>query len=201
MNMKHIIKLLFATAFAIFFLSSFAFLTGNIKYNDQDKKVKRVKIVASKDGIQQKIDTVFTDIDVGIIEEKLDSILEDMEIHLGKIEGNIFFSEDDTSYLNKLEKMEHSLSGLDSMKIKLQCVIDSLGEKVYILQGPFGHNHCMKIPPIPPLPPKGYFKGKYDRYAFDPDDKDIISYDRKELSKGREKIIIIRNKKEAENEN
>jgi hypothetical protein len=49
------------------------------------------------------------------------------------------------------------------------------------------------MPKLPPMPPKVMMHGfHFDRYSFDSGDKNIISYQRKKLSNGREKISIIR---------
>ena len=49
------------------------------------------------------------------------------------------------------------------------------------------------LPKLPPLPPQHMMHGfHFDRYSFDAHDANVISYQRKKLSKGREKITIIR---------
>lgn len=49
------------------------------------------------------------------------------------------------------------------------------------------------MPKLPPMPPKVMMHGfHFDRYSFDSGDKNVISYQRKKLSNGREKITIIR---------
>lgn len=195
--MKNRIQFLLTSIIAIMLFSSFTFSPGNFTFKDNDQKKKKVHIVINKDGIKYLIDTTITGFDHDIIEEKIDSIIESMDIHLGKIgemEDMINF---DTLQLKELKKMEHSLAKLDSMKFHIHCFADSHGKDVFIFNDSM-FSHAIKIPDLPPLPPMPKIKilrGTCDRYEFDPDDDDIISYDKKELSDGREKIVIIRKKK------
>ena len=57
-------------------------------------------------------------------------------------------------------------------------------------------------PPPPPLPPfmmNGHFGN--DPFAFDTNDENIISYEKKDIGKGLERITIVRKKKNENKEN
>jgi len=63
------------------------------------------------------------------------------------------------------------------------------------------------MPPMPPMPPRPprppfIFEGQFnaDQFAVDSKDESIISYEKKDIGKGLEKITIIR-KKRPENKN
>ena len=64
----------------------------------------------------------------------------------------------------------------------------------------FDSDGDMMVPPPPPLPPmhpfhvNGFKMTRSDPFAMDPDDKDIITYDKKDIGKGLEKITIVRKK-------
>ncbi len=78
------------------------------------------------------------------------------------------------------------------------------GEKKVVMIGngngmaTFDSDGDMMPPPPPPPPPPFHMNGfrmtRGDAFAMDPDNKDIISYDKKDIGKGLEKITIVRKK-------
>ena len=60
------------------------------------------------------------------------------------------------------------------------------------------------IPPPPPMPPHGSFmfhRMATDPYAFDTKDESVVSYEKKDIGDGLEKITIIRKKHVDHQEN
>ena len=61
-------------------------------------------------------------------------------------------------------------------------------------------NHFPPMPPMPPIPPMPPMEMNHSRGMINLNDPNVISYKKKDISGGREKIEIIRNKSD-ENEN
>jgi hypothetical protein len=160
--MKNRLKTLSAAVVSLILLSSFTFSPGDIRFADDNTKKEKVTAVINRDSVEHI--TEKHDIDFDTIEERIDSILESMDIQIDNIGKTIVIAINDSTHLLKFDEMETSLAKLPP------------------------------LPPMPPLPTCIKIK-KRDRYSFDPDDEDIISYDKKDLSNGREKIVIIRKKK------
>lgn len=175
--------------------------------NTSQEKVQRVKVTVNKDGKETKIDTTFNLSDEKAISVKVDSILNKLGIEgggMGKSKVMIHRTGRDMNWNNpngeKLpaeEQFEIMIQNGDSGKAphaKKIFHIRRNGDLVSI--GSSDGDHLMPPPPIPPHAPMIFhhrFSG--DPFAFDPKDESIISYDKKDIGKGLEKITIIRKKK------
>lgn len=69
-------------------------------------------------------------------------------------------------------------------------------DRVIYLNGP-DMNHFPPMPPMPPMPHMKMMKGQHAGRIIDLNDPNIISYKKKSMKGGREKIEIIRNKPEG----
>ncbi len=157
-----------------------------------------------------KIDTTFDFQDKKVIQMKVDSILKKLEVTNGKSgEPNIVILKGGKN-MHSITKSGSNLPGEEHFQI-------------FVSNGDTGDVKCEKkviriahggnltafdsdgelIPPPPPVPPfhmKSFKLSGGDPFAMDPDDKDIISYDKKDIGKGLEKITIIRKKQSSKSE-
>lgn len=195
----------------LFTFSSFTFgLVDNAALVDDapQKKVQRVKIVVNKDGKETKIDTTFNLIDEKMITHKVDSMLKQIDIKgiVSRGSGVVIHRGGKAMYLNhpKIanrmgeEQYDIFIQNGDSGKMTQKKKIIRIGEGENF---PFGDKDGdVLMPPPPPPPPMPPFPVEFhqrfsgDPFAFDPDDAAIISYDKKDIGKGLEKITIIRKK-------
>ena len=177
--------------------------------NVPQKKVQRVKVMVNKDGKETTIDTTFNLPDEKAIQHKIDSMLSKMDIKgMGLDKSNIVihrkgngvqFNSKDGKNLRGDQQFDITILGGDSGKTKLERKIIRIGKDggVYSLTGPGGDH--MVPPPPPPVP--GHARVIYhqrfggDPFAFDAKDESVVSYDKKDIGKGLEKITIIRKKK------
>ena len=156
-----------------FTATSFSFgPAGNVALadNSPQKKVQRVKVMINKDGKTTSIDTTFNLADDKAVQVKVDSILKKVQI-VGSGDG---------------KAVVHMHNG----KMEFAGDID-----------PNGMVPPPSPPPVPPLPNNShsYFQFGADPFSFDTKDASIISYEKKDIGKGLEKITIIR-KKRTEND-
>jgi hypothetical protein len=175
--------------------------------DEPQKKEQRVKVIVNQDGKEIKIDTTFNFADEKAIQAKVDSILKLHGIEDGKGNGkNIVIMKS-----GKHMTMHHSGGNMpgneefqvfiqegDSGKVKGKKIVRIQKEGDLLLVDADGD----MIPPPPPVPPVPPFHMKNftfhsDPFAMDPNDDDIITYDRKDIGKGLEKIIIVRKKRDA----
>ncbi len=177
--------------------------------NGEQKKEQHVKVMVSQNGKVTKIDTTFNFSDEKIIKFKVDSMLKKLDIsdsesddnkviiirkgknmHMSQHEGaNMPGGEPNNVYYIKSDG-----GGMKGEKKFVQ--IDD--EKQVVM---FDHNGEM-IPPPPPMPGvhvRSFKMQDGDPFAMDPNNKDIITYEKKDIGKGLEKITIVR-KKQPENE-
>ena len=169
------------------------------------KKQQRIKVVMNKNGKEMKMDTAFNFIDHKMIRDKVDSIMVKLKMegidtddstcmfrHGGK---RMHWSHLDGKNFPNEEQFEMFIEDGDTGKVKH-------GKKIVHLN--FGENgrgfgpDCDMIPPPPPpMPPfhvRAFGMDQGDPFAMDPKDPDIVSYDKKDIGKGLEKITIIRKK-------
>jgi len=170
------------------------------------KRVQRVKVVMKQDGKEVKIDTTFNFADEKVIQMKIDSMLERQGIkgdrpgdpHVVIMRGG-----------NKMRLNHHAGSnfpGEEQFEVFCQSG-DTTGmkcEKKIICVGKGSHaaafdadGDMIPPPPPPPVPPfllRSFKINGGDPFAMDPNDRDIISYDKKDIGKGLEKITIVRKK-------
>jgi hypothetical protein len=179
--------------------------TATTPKSEQKKEQQHVKVMVSKNGQVTKIDTTFNFADEKVIKLKVDSILKKLEVVDGKSDdANVVIIRKD----GKTHRMSHSeangsgeqkfnvfyQSG-DSGKMKKEMRVISIGDGGDFAA--FGPDGNMMPPPPPPPPPyhvRGYRINGGDPFAMDPNNKDIISYDKKDIGKGLEKITIVRKK-------
>ena len=201
-----------------FVVSSFSFRpVDDVALADSgpQKKVQRVKVLINKDGKMTSIDTTFNLADDKAVQVKVDSILKKAEI-VGNVDGKSVFHMHKGGKVVKLSTTTgNNSSGSQQFDVFVQSG-DSTGkdhEKRFIYFGDNGKmelsgiaepNDMIPPPPPPPLPtfPKsnsGYFQPGVDPFSFDTKDASIISYEKKDIGKGLEKITIIR-KKRSEND-
>ena len=79
-----------------------------------------------------------------------------------------------------------------------------MGENGNIISlGDTEDNEFLAPPPPPPPPPPFMMNGHFgnDPFTFDTNDENIISYEKKDIGKGLERITIIRKKKDENKEN
>jgi len=198
------------------FLSATLLSFGQVEKTTSDqksanKKVQRVMVVMNKNGKETKIDTTFNFQDKNVIQMKVDSILKKLEITDAKSgEPNIVILRGGKN-MHAIAKSGSNLPGEEHFQI-------------YVSDGDTGKVKCEKkiirithggsisgidsdgdlIPPPPPVPPfhmKSFKLSGGDPFAMDPDNKDIITYDKKDIGKGLEKITIVRKKQTTSSEN
>jgi len=170
----------------------------------QQKKEQHVKVMVSQNGKTIKIDTTFNLPDEKLIQFKVDSILK----KYGK--GGMAAGDEKVIILRGGNHMTMSqggknFSGADQISVFYNS--DDSGkvkhERKVIRMERNGNSIVMHDmdgdmiefpPPVPPVHVRGFRVFGGDPFAFNPDDKDIISYDKKDLGKGLEKITIVRKK-------
>jgi hypothetical protein len=153
----------------------------------QQKKEQHVKVVVNENGKTIKIDTTFNLPDEKLIQFKVDSILK----KYGK--GGMATGDEKVIILRGGNHMTMSqggknFSGADQISVFYNS--DDSGKVKH-------ERKVIMFPPPPPVPPvnvRGFRVFGGDPFAFNPEDKDIISYDKKDLGKGLEKITIVRKK-------
>jgi len=196
-----------ALAGLLFTATSFTFspyLDAPLVVDPPQKKVQRVKVIVSKDGKETKIDTVFNLPDEKMISFKVDSMLRKLDVQGGGPgnanvvihRGGKQMQWSDKNGKNFPGREEFDIliqsgdSGMAKHRKRIIHIDDGAGFSSF--GGPEGDD---LIPPPPPLPPfmiHRQFGG--DPFAFDAKDPSIISYDKKDIGKGLEKITIIRKK-------
>ena len=194
-----------------FTASSFSFgPAGNVALadNSPQKKVQRVKVMVNKDGKTTSIDTTFNLADERMVSAKVDSVLreldidefgpgmEDVVIHKGgkrmkctvtgdvKTHGDerfdIFIQHDDSAKTGEAGKV------IRIKEFRNRLNMDGSGTDNF-------------LPPPPPMPPHTLIMHKQhglDPYAFDTKDESVVSYEKKDIGDGLEKITIVRKKRE-----
>jgi hypothetical protein len=191
--------LFFAASFAVLLVSS-SFSFGPVDdvafQNDElQQKEKHVKVVVHKDGKTTQIDTTFTSIDGKLPDAKIDSILKELDVAGGGKEMDrivLIGGPDKMVWQNRQGVTQYC-----GDSIKVMYVGDRKNRMIFSQEGNEG-----MIPPIPPFPehcPIMIHKQFRDRFAFDPNDENIVSYDRKDVGKDMEKITIVRKKVKVEN--
>ncbi len=171
------------------------------------KKVQRVKVIVNKDGKETKIDTTFNLMDDKMVQEKVDSVLyqldgekfgpgdHGMAIHRGgkRIKCTVtdnFNGPDDENFDIFIQKGDTCKTKDIRKVIRLRGLKNGLN-----VEGMEGND---LIPPLPPIPSHGSFmfhnRMAADPYAFDTRDESVVSYEKKDIGDGLEKITIIRKK-------
>lgn len=164
------------------------------------KKEQRIKVMVNKNGKTTQIDTTFTTFDEKKIQLIIDSVLKKVEM------GGMDMKGKHIMIVNKGKAMKKDghpdsmcvmvITGDSSKHINTHKVMKFDNGKSMIIMNEGGQGDFdFSVPPPPP--PPGFnmiHKSMRDPFAFDPTDKSIESYNKKDLGKGREKITIIRKK-------
>jgi len=182
--------------------------------NKPQKKERRIKVVVNKDGKEMRIDTTFNLADEKMIDFKVDSMLEKLDVE-GLVSDNadminhrkrktIFWNHKRGANLDDDEQIDVFFQKGDSGRMTVDKRIIHMGDgSDKILLGDGDSLFAPPPPPPPPMPPFPFeFNQRFnggDPFEFDQDDSDIISYEKKDLGKGLEKITIIRKKQVGHN--
>ena len=171
--------------------------------DEPQKKEQRVKVVVNQNGKEIKIDTTFNFADDKVIQAKVDSLLKLHGIEDGKgdIQSILITKSGKHMTMHHAgntpgnEEFQVFYQEGDSGKVKGKKIVRIQKEGDIALFDVDGE----MIPPPPPMPPMHMksFSFHNDPFAMDPNDDDIITYDRKDIGKGLEKIIIVRKKRDA----
>jgi len=179
------------------------------------KKEQKVKIIVKKDGKETKIDTTFNLPDEKVIKVKVDSILKNLNVEgidSGKFDVFIHHPGKRMKYMNRGRgnlpenenfdiMIQEGDSGLTKHIRKIVRVSDDGGFTTLSDQD----GNELLPPPPPPAPPCPPFmmngQSGGDPFSFDANDESIISYNKKDIGKGLERITIIRKKKIDQKQN
>ena len=211
-------KVAIATIFIGFLFTASSFTYGpvdgtTLADNGPQKKEQKVKITVNQNGKETKIDTTFSLPDEKTIQVKVDSMLKKMEINgMGPDMKNIVIHRG-RKHMNWNSKEGDSFPGKEQFDITVQ--MDDSGKcnmKKRVLriedEGDFsGFNEAegdLIPPPPPPMPPHStimiHKRMVGDPYSYDTKDESVISYEKKDIGNGLEKITIIRKKKADQKE-
>ena len=193
------------------FLASTIFSFAQEKTAQQTEKAtkkneQRIKVMVNQDGKQIKIDTTFSLPDEKMIQFKVDSLLQKLGVNNGKEgEPNIVIfrggrgmtmSHHHAEGMPGESQIEMIYQKGDSGQVpNVHKVIRVRGKNMETVD--VAGDMEPPMPPMPPVPPfhmRGFSMTTGDPFAMDPNDKDIITYDKKDLGKGLEKITIVRMK-------
>ena len=174
----------------------------------EQKKEQHVKVMVSQDGKVVKIDTTFNFADEKIVKFKVDSMLKKLDV------ADSGSGDEKIIIIRNRKNMHVSQHGDGSKPGEAHFYLFSQncdssgtkGEKKIILNGEGGYVVMSDadrdmIPPPPPIPPmpgvhvQSFKMHGGDPFAMDPNDMDIITYDKKDIGKGLEKITIVRKKR------
>jgi len=174
----------------------------------EQKKEQHVKVVVNQNGKQIKIDTTFHFADDKLIKLKVDSLLKKLDVVDGKDgNANIFImrSNGKTSMGSHAggnmpgeQQIQVFYENGDSGKVKGMHKVIRIRDGASVVVE--GMDDNMMPPPPPPPPPmpgmqiRSFSMAGGDPFAMDPNDADIVTYDKKDIGKGLEKITIVRKK-------
>jgi|WetSurMetagenome_2_1015567.scaffolds.fasta_scaffold370930_2 hypothetical protein len=176
--------------------------------NNQQKKEQRVKVVVNKNGKATKIDTTFNLPDEKMVQVKVDSMLKKLDIKgidmdmknivIHRRGKNMNWDSKEGDKFPENEQFDIMVQVGDSGKCKQEKRIIRIGK-----DGGYStfseSDGDLLLPPPPPMPPhsammiRGHFGS--DPFAFDSKDGSVISYEKKDIGNGLEKITIVRKKK------
>ena len=197
----------------LFVTSSFTFGPvddAQLVGGDTQKKEQRLKVTVSVDGKETKIDTIVNLPDQKMIDEQVDSMLSQLDkeginckkahrIMVKADKGRRFHSFDAKNFPGEQFDImiENGDSGKCCQKKKVICVRGFDNESMN------DERDDELVPPPPPMPPHGAmmfhqgFGG--DPFAFDTKDESVVSYEKKDIGNGLERITIVRKKHDEQN--
>ena len=173
--------------------------------NDNQQQGQRIKVMVSVDGKVTKIDTTFNLPDDSIISYKVDSMVKKLDpdgMACSKSGRSLF-------RLDRFHRMHHHNLAVNpgDKQFDIQIQEGDSGKinaerKAICIKGFdqefMGDDADELLPPPPPLPPDAQFmihqRFGGDPFAFDTRDESVVSYEKKDLGNGLEKITIIRKK-------
>lgn len=198
---------------------SFTLIEKSTELQEPQKK-RHVKMVKIVDGKKMEIDTIFANDNVFVWNGDTINPVKHMK-KIGHADFNKIHrfdvNVDRKDGKEKVMIFRHSGEGKgdpmswemdsDDMEIITED-IDSLGKKIVVRKRVQGgdqdhviflrdgnRKHFPGVPPVPPVPPVPHIKMlRHSGQVIDLNDPDIISYQKKDMSGGREKIEIIRKK-------
>lgn len=212
--MKNTLATIGLAGASVIVLSSFALMQKSDEVQDP-KKNRHVRMVKIVDGKKTAIDTVFTDDKVFVwngdtINPMKHGEMKHMDIvkHVGKDgKGNVMILKHSGGKPG--EPMIWNMDSDEQMDVITED-IDPNGKKIvvrkHLKDGAMDHMIFMNgpdsrpfppAPPVPPMPPLPHVKMlgiQHGGKVIDLNNPDIISYKKKDMSGGREKIEIIRKK-------
>ena len=208
LNLQNTMSLAVVLMGLLFVTSSFSFgpvEDAQLVGGDFQKREQRVKVVVNVDGKETKIDTVFNLPDQKMIDEQVDSILSNLDKGGVNCNKKIIFRSDRCMRSHGQDMIrgahddqfdiliQNDDSGRTCPKRKVICVRGFENE----LMSEDGDDDEMMPPPPPPMPPHAmmmHSRFGSDPFAFDTKDESVVSYEKKDLGNGLEKITIIRKK-------
>ena len=197
-------SVVFGALFAGLFLSatSFSFGVGDAPLlgSSSEKKEKRVKVIVSVDGNETKIDTAFNITDDKRVDEKVDSLLKKFKIEDDSPKNKFFIIRD-----NQRQGPDKQGPLDDKFDILIQnsdSVPKCEGPRVVRIRRSIDDRDLdgneMIMSPMPGHPPVMIRQRlDIDPFAFDTKDESVVSYEKKDIGKGMERITIVRKKHEG----
>jgi len=193
--------------------SSFTFspsVDAKLAGDGPQKKEQKVKVIVKKDGKETKIDTTFNLPDERMINWKVDSMLTNLGIERndsGRMNVLIHHPGKHMKYMSRgranlpeNEEFDVMIQQNDSgitKHIRKNIRIGENGDAISLSD--MEDNEFLAPPPPPPPPPMPPFmmngQSMGDQFEFDTNDGSVISYTKKDIGKGLEKITIIRKKR------
>ncbi|MEI7523611.1 MAG: hypothetical protein WCJ95_04745 [Mariniphaga sp.] len=210
LNLRNTVVFSLGLVGLLFLASSFTFgptEDAQLAGNDPQKKEQRIKVMVNVDGKTTKIDTTFNLPDEKNINEKVDSMLSNLDCAgMGHHKGNRMIFRSD-----KAMKFHHKGMGNDQGDEQFDIVIQNgdsgkmcNAHKMFCVRT-FGNepneaenDEDEMAPPPPPMPPHVPMMFHHgfggDPFAFDTKDESVVSYEKKDIGNGLEKITIVRKK-------
>lgn len=171
-----------------------------------EKKEQHVKFLITKNGKVTKIDTTFNFPDEKTIKLKVDSLMKKLNVVDGK-EGDanvIILRKDGKTRMESRafnngpgeEQFTIFFEDSDSGKVKGDRKVMHIKKNMgYVTTFDSDGDMVPPPPPVPPMHVRAFKIAKDDPFAMDPNDQDIVTYDKKDIGKGLEKITIVRKKR------
>ena len=214
--MKHTLSLIGIAGLAILVFSSESFAQKDdvAKEKTNTRHIKLEKIVNGK---KMELDTIVTGNDVFVWKgdtilrkEMADRIASDVAKKMKRIKVIVDGDDKNENVMiyhmkdgKKGEPMVLRMESGDNDETLTEESGDSIQKRIIIRKAMRDRNdfqnnaemrHFHGMPPMPPMPPMNMMKDQHASRIIDLNDPNIISYHKKSLKGGREKIEIIRNK-------
>ncbi len=202
-------KITLITASLSIFLTASSFTFGPVddvafQSEEVQQKEKQAKAVVHVDVNDTKIDTTFEEENAELVHAKMDSILKKLNPEGKKFNRMMIYDRPGrTALLQRGRGFRQFADTLrfypfdrDSARRIFGKGIMHLDTGRYNSHFLYGNRDEIKLPPMPVM--QGFFnidhQSMRNSFAFGERDEKIISFDRKDIGKGKEKIVIIRKK-------